>query len=232
MTVRTLTIAVFSALLISSCGSSEPGGASTADGGRTTAATPLQALLECDPARDAAAASGMRLAAEYGNGKFYLPNEPIEAFGMPVAGLLIYNERYWFGQPMGANINVSTDAPPGVYSVTFVDVPGRDASRVLASWAAAHGYSEIGSAANEDGESSAVTWVESSAIQSVSPDAMPADVVDLVRRGGPGAIVPISVFLKGGADQDVAAHTLWVEATETGEVSAIHCPSHNIAGLF
>lgn len=174
----------------------------------------------------------MRLAAEYGNGKFYLPNEPTQAFGMPVAGLLIYSQRYWFGQPMGANANVMSGAPEGIYTVTFVDVPGADAARVLTSWGASHGYSETGGGGDEDGNSTAVTWLESSALQSVSPDAMPADVVELVRRVGSGAIEATSALLKGGEGESVPVHVLWAEATESGEISAVHCPGNNITGLF
>lgn len=230
--LRTIAIAAVSALLISSCGAGGDATQDSAPGASAASASPLESFLACDPARDLTALSGMRLAAEYSNGKFYLPTEPTQAFGMPVLGLLVYDQRYWSGMPMGDNANVAVGAPKGIYTVTFVDAPGSSAQRALASWASAHGYRETPIAGNEDGDLNSVAWAESSAIQSVAIDSLPADVANMLRRVGEGAVTPLSLFMRGGEGESVPAHAIWPEATEAGEISAVHCPGNNMTGVF
>lgn len=211
-------------LMLAACGQSDTQSSTSPQSASPT--SPLQAFIECDYGRNIDALSAMRLAGEYGNGKIYLPNEPLTAFGMPVAAVLVYDAIHLFGtrQPP-TELNV--DASPEFYSVTFLSAPGSAAEPAFAAWASSRGEVAGDPPLNADEEVDALLWSEASAIQSVAPGSMPAELGALFDGIGNTSIVPLSRVITSGGG---IAYAINLEATETGTVSAVHCPGYLIFG--
>lgn len=227
--LRSISLGAF-AFALASCGPADTQQSSNVSPDtQASSSSPLQALIQCDEGRTLDAIAGMRLAGQYANGKFYLPNEPTDAFGLPVAAVLVYDAVHVFGirQPP------TSGGPPELYTVTFLSAPGSAANPAFTSWAAARGDTASAPPVNhESGEVDTLVWTEASAIQSVTPGALPADLETILRGVGPNSVMTISRVITGGITDGSVARSINLEATETGSVSAVHCPGNTIFGGF
>ena len=217
-------------LFLAGCGQGATESSSTNLPGQSR--SPLQAFIECDDVRSSDALSGMRLAGEYANGRFYIPTEPIEAFGVPVAGVLAYKSVHYLGQAQPPT-SPRPNTPAELYSVPFLRAPGNAAKPAFVAWAAARGEGASDPVINiESGEVDELVWPHASAIQSVSAGALPRDVEEIIRGLGGGAFQTLSRVFAGGETEDSIARSINLEATESGSMSAVHCPGYMIWGGF